>query len=397
MRIFLLAILFLFVTTHSYSQNFSLNYGGTNQVNYFTEIKYENIIGKPIIKVTLGGKDYRFILDTGGPNVISRKLFDIIRTPGVDPNSLIKLPISDSGGRVDSMTVITVNGITLGSVVFNEIPTLIVNDPLIFDCLQVDGSIGSNMLRNSILQFSSKNQTITLTDQPEKLGLNNKVSSQLYLNNVQSSPSTDIKLRDKGSASIPMIFDTGDSRLVSLSLQHAELGEKHDIFTILSKSRGSNAIGAHGTELDTTKYRISVSEINIGGAIFNNVTVETSGSDDSYFGSDLINYGNVTLDYKNKKFYFEPFQTPVDLYATSFPISITVKDTKATIGVIWSEALKDKINIGDQLLSVDDQDYSRLLPCDLIFAYKIFEGKTKATLTFKSSTGKIKKITISKI
>lgn len=397
MRIFFLAILLFFVKTLSYSQNFSLNYGGTSHINYFTEIKYENIIGKPILKVTLGGKEYRFILDTGGPNVISRKLFDIIRTPGVDPNTLIKLPISDSGGRIDSMTVITVNGLTLGSVVFNEIPTLIVNDPFIFDCLQVDGSIGSNMLRNSIIQFSSKNQTITLTDQPDKLGLNSKVSCELHLNNVQSSPSIDINLRDKGSASIPMVFDTGDSRLVSLSLQHCQLGEKHDIFNTLLKSKGTNAIGAHGTEIDTTKYRIRVSEINIGGAIFNNATVETSGSEDSSCGSDLLNYGNVTLDYKNKKFYFEPFKTPIDLYAESFPISITLKDSKATIGVVWNEALKDRINVGDQLLSVDDQDYSRLLPCDFIFASKIFEGKTKATLTFKSSKGKTKKITISKI
>jgi hypothetical protein len=72
----LLTILFCLGAVLCHSQNVSLNYGGASQTNYFTALKYENVSGKFIIKVTLGEKEYRFLLDTGGPNLISRKLFD---------------------------------------------------------------------------------------------------------------------------------------------------------------------------------------------------------------------------------------------------------------------------------------------------------------------------------
>ncbi len=397
MKISLVAILVTLFASNSYSQeNLSLNFGGTSQTNYFTEIKYENVSDKLIIKVSQRGKEYRFLFDTGAPNMITKTLFDQIAPRAVDPAMLRKVPIWDGGGKVDSLIIITLNEIAFGNVVFNNIPTLVSKDPFLFDCLKIDGIIGSNMLRNSIVQLSSKSQSIILTDQPEKLKLQDKPHADLYLNQEQSAPLIQVKLTDTGSADIPMLFDTGMSGFATLALKHFTLFNEHHIFSKFSKSEGSSDVNAFGIEKDTTKYRIQVKEIGVNGAVFKNVNLQTTLGDESIIGSRLLNYGIVTLDYKNKKFYFEPFKTPVDLAEGSFPVTITLNGNKAVVGVVWDHGLKDKISVGDQVLSIDDQDFTQISPCDFLLSTKPFEGKNKVMLKLKSANGKITKVTISK-
>lgn len=131
----LCTIIFCLVSSIGYAQDISFNFGGTSQTGYFTEIKYENTGDKIVIKVILGVTEYRFLLDTGGPNVISRKLFDSLRSSTLDSVDNRKTAVWDAGGRVDSLIVVNLNGIKLGNVSFNDVPTLVTNDQFIFDCL----------------------------------------------------------------------------------------------------------------------------------------------------------------------------------------------------------------------------------------------------------------------
>ncbi|HMI02971.1 MAG TPA: aspartyl protease family protein [Pedobacter sp.] len=391
------ALLLSFTVISANAQGYlSLNSGGTSQKNYFTEIDYDNTGGSPVVKVTLGGKTYRFLLDTGAPNVISKAVLRDITPANFNPDTVRKAAIWDASGKVDSLSIITVSGITLGNVVFNDVPTLIAKDQFVFDCDKFDGIIGSNMLRNSIVRFSSKEHKITLTDQPEKLNLNNKPSSVLYLNQTQSTPLVITQMKDKGSVNLPMVFDTGDSRFFSIALQHYALCENQEIFTVLGKSKGSTGVSAHGIEKDTTTYRLRTPEVSLNGAVFKNVNVQTTPAEDSRIGSELLNYGTVTLDYINKKFYFEPFQSPLDLYAGSFPVTLAFKNNKVAIGMLWDQELKDRINVGDQVISVDDQDYTRFSLCDLVKASKFFDAKNRVNLTLKGSDGKIRKVILNR-
>jgi len=212
----------------------------------------------------------------------------------------------------------------------------------------------------------------------------------------QSAPVVEVQMTSKSSANIPMLFDTGSPVLISLALAHYTLGEEHGVFTALQKAKGASDIGAHGIEIDTIKVRLRIPDIKINGAIFKNTNVATTAGDDSAIGSDILKYGVVTLDYMNKKFYFDSFQPSADLNEGLFPVTFALKDGKAIIGVIWEEQWKDKISRGDQILAVDDQDYSKISPCDFLLTARHFQSKTTATLKLKGSDGKTKKVTISK-
>jgi len=391
MKKYYLLILLLFPFLGIAQQPFSLNQGGASHEGYFTTLLYENVRGKIIVKVTINSKSYRFIVDTGAPTMITKAVFDELK-----PDILHKLPVADANGRKDSLTVVNLKNLSIGEVIFNDIPTLVAKDSFIFDCHRVDGFIGSNLLRNSIFSISSNGNKIILTDQVEKLTLEKKQGSDLILDKSQSSPYLQVRLKGAKTGTARVLFDLGMEGLFDLALKHYAILEKENILLQLGKATGSSTFGLHGLGRDTLSYRLRLPELQVNGAKLKNVSVNTTTSENSRLGSELLGYGIITIDYKNKKFYFEPFKTDIDLYQQAFPVSITFKDNKALIGIIWDESLGSQIAINDRVVAIDDKDYANITLCDFIVGDKILGGKDKAMLTLEDSKGVIKKIEIAK-
>ncbi len=365
----------------------TLNQGNVKSIGYFSEIPYENVRDKIIVSAVIGQKTYRFILDTGAPTTITKSLFEELNLPVLN-----KLPVIDANGQQDSLLITSLNDISLGEVVFKNTPVLIAKDAFIFDCHKVDGFIGSNLLRNSIVRISYKDLKITLTDMVERLALNKKQSTDLVLNTVQSSPYIDVRVKGRKLATARVLFDSGMEGLYDVSLKHYALFKAHNIFVEEGEGMGSGGLSLNGNGSDTTQYRLRLPELNINGAILTNVSAQTTASDNSRIGAELLHYGVITLDYKNKKFYFDPYEARKDLTKDLMPVSVTVKDKKLVVAIIWDENLKDKIAINDRILAVDEKDYTSFNPCDFVVGNSIFEKKNKVMVTIENSKGVVSKV-----
>lgn len=387
-KTFLLIVVF-FLAQICTAQRFSYNQGGTTQTNYFSVIPYENIEGKIIVTAEINGKKHRFLLDTGAPNVISKSLFDELK-PIVLSNQLI----SDQSGKKDSMVIASVNEIVFGNIIFNNIPTVVANQ-FFFKCFNIDGFIGSNMLRNSIVRFSSIDKTITLTDDKSKITLNKKQSSDLMFPDLQSTPFFKIKLKNKKLAEEALYFDSGDNDLYNISFKHFNLFQEYSIYNILAEGKGSSSIGINGISNDTVQYRAAIPEININGAILQNAVGQTTSYPESRIGSKLLDYGIVTLDFKNKKFYFEPFNETINLQEKQWGISPILRNGKAVVGIVWDEKLKDIVHVGDKIISIDGISYENKNPCDVVTNVPL-KNKNKVALILKDNAGVIKNITLEK-
>lgn len=384
--------LFSLIFSYSHSQDqFTLSEGFTTQKSYFSEIHYISVRDKIIIKASINGKNYRFILDTGAPTMITRKVFNELNLA-----ILKKISINDANDKKDSLSIVNLNKVVLGDIIFNDVPALIAEDAFIFDCHQVDGFIGSNMLRNTIIKFLAKDQKLIITDDGIKLSLNKKYASNLFLTPSQSSPFFKLKVKGKDTGSIELLFDTGMEGMFDLSLKHYAVLEKEKIFDELAVSSGLGPFGLFGSGNSTAQYLLRVPELNINGTIFRNVSIQTTSNSNSRVGVELLKYGTVTLDYKNKKFYFEPFNNTIDLLRMHFPISFTIKNNKTIVAIVWDSNLNREVSPGDELIAVNDVNYRDIDPCDLLIKPQIFEGKTQAILTLKNSDGVIKKISMSK-
>ena len=109
----------------------------------------------------------------------------------------------------------------------------------------------------------------------------------------------------------------------------------------------------------------------------------------SRIGSKLLHYGTVTVDYKNKKFYFKPnSNNDIDAHEKQFPINIIPKNDKLYISTVWDDKLKSQINAGDQILEIDSKSFEKIDICDLILKSTL-KGKDKILLKTKNSNGEI--------
>ena len=145
--------LFISLTNFINAQNAKFKTGVPTSKNYYTEIKYEDIRGKLIIPIKIGNENYKFLFDTGAPNLISKNVWNKIES-----KSTKELSVSDANQKKQPMVMARIPVLKIGNVTFKNTSTIVFmdEDNLVFDCFKVDGIIGSNLLRKSIVQIKSK-------------------------------------------------------------------------------------------------------------------------------------------------------------------------------------------------------------------------------------------------
>lgn len=272
---------------------------------------------------------------------------------------------------------------------------------IFFECFGVDGLIGSNLLRNSAIQFDEKTKTITITDQPNLLNPDKNDAGKMELSSSQSDPYLWIKLKNGkgGVASEKILFDTGDDAFYRLSINaYKHITKDVNVFEIKAKSTGSFTAGIHGIAEDAENYMINIPLIEVNEMKFKNVTTKTSYTDASRFGSGILKYGKITLDYINKKFYIQPFQNnaEINLQKQEWPIDPILQNDKLVIGIVWDQSLYKNIKRGDEIIKFDNLDYQKMNFCDIIKSNKEID-KPKAIIELKDAqTGQIKEVEINK-
>jgi len=90
-------LLLTLISSHIYSQNIDLNIGKVNSKEYYEEVGFEFIKDKIIVPVSIEGKEYKFILDTGAPNIISNEINNLI-----SPKLIKTIPVSDANGKKEN-------------------------------------------------------------------------------------------------------------------------------------------------------------------------------------------------------------------------------------------------------------------------------------------------------
>lgn len=378
---------FLLLTEYGFSQSLSYNKGGTNAKSYFEEIPYQDINGKMIVKVKINDIDYNFLFDTGAPMCLSPKILSALNADKVK-NAQVK----DVNGNSNSSPTAIINNIALGNLNFSGIPA-VVGVPDFFKCWNVDGILGSNLLRNSIIQINSQKKTIIITDLTEKLQLGEKQGISLFLDTIQSYPVFKVQL--SGNSTMRVNFDTGDNVLLSVSENSMDLLKKAKVYETIAKGYGANQRGAFGLENDNEKFLLKFLTFDIADVHLKNVMTVTSKGSGARMGSKLLDYGIVTIDFINQKFYFEGNAREIDLAEKQWPFQPTFNNNKMVVGLVWDEA-GSSVALGEQIVEVDGTSFETVNLCDLLNKKSILEGKEKSTITIQSKDGKLRKLEIEK-
>jgi hypothetical protein len=389
-EILTLLMLTIFIS-QGYSQQFiDFNQGGIKEESYYSVIPYKNVGGLIIVETEINGKKYKFMVDTGASASLSQNVFSEL-----NPQQISKTKVSDSNGKTDSLIIAIVPNIKLGVLNFSDIPAIVLPSYPIFECFKIDGIIGSNMIRNSVIRFSSKDSTITICKSSQQLNLKKKESTRIILTNGQSNPIISIEAKNKKSVREQILFDSGMTGLYQISLNHFNIFNAKGIFDDLIQSKGGSDIGFYGNGNDTVVYMGRIPEILINKTQFKNISIKTTPANER-IGAKLFDYGIVTIDYFNKRFYFESYDKSYDVFNKEFPIDIMVEAGKLLVATVWSDSLKDQIKRGDQILTVNGVDFENIEPCKMLTDSNYFKFSDTVVLTIKSTDGCQKTLTIRK-
>ncbi len=256
---------------------FSFNKGGIKQKKYFEEIPFEFVKGQIIVKVAINNETYRFSVDTGAPTSISDKLQSKLKLPIIH-----KLELIDANSLKDSINVALLKSVKVGNIQIENTPILILDsENLIHKCLNIDGNIGSNTLRNSVVQFSVvqfslPDKMLRITDKVKKLKLKRKNSQRITLSPNQSSPYFLIKLEDKEKAKLELLFDSGMEGFLDVSLRNFAGLQKYQLFRNIKCSNGNTNIGLFGIPSDTLRYRMTIPRVKFGQMELRNLVTKTT-------------------------------------------------------------------------------------------------------------------------
>jgi len=389
-------VLILFFTSFIITAQ-NLNKGNIKQKKYFEKISYTIFSDQIVIPVTINNKNYNFILDTGAPFAISEKLQKEL---GISASKEINL--TDINQKTEKINTILVPKFAIGEITFINSKGIVFSDShFLFDCLNIDGIIGSNILRNSVLQFDFQNQSIYITDNTNNLKLQNALFQELYLNEIQSDPSIEVFFEnDLNYVHSKAVLDSGANHFFSFPFQFLEdLPNEIKIFETISSHQGANTLGFYGIADKNLITLLSVSNFIVNQSIFKNVVFETNKSSFPNIGNQLYTYGKTTLDYKQKRFYFERYLDVGTEILSQKPLAVnpTFIDGKFVVDIIWDKSLEVQINVGDEILSVDGIDFTSLSFCNFLKTNKN-SNKNSVILELKDiKTGQFKRVEVNRL
>lgn len=385
-----LVLLLILINSLIFGQ-ITFNQGSINLIEYYEVIPYQTEIGKIILPVTIKDKTYRFLLDTGAPNLFSPELLKELNVAEGD-----SINVNDANNQDQKMKFVVVPQLKIGNLIFKNQAGLIYNfeEHNLLSCYKIDGFIGSNLLRNSIIKINSTNKTIIITNKIKSLNINKKPIKMKLVGN-QKSPYVELKFvgKNKEKASDMVLVDTGMDGLYDMSKRAYSIFEKSKIFEALYSATGIGDSGLFGAGNSNEQKLLEIENANLNQQVINNIMVTTTTDENSRIGLDLLKYGDITLDFLNKKFYFESTKT-IDLKEKAPKFNASIQNNKVVVGLVWDERLKTLMYTGDEFISVDQIDITNISLCDFLKLKKEWKNKDKYILKIKNQEGQISEINI---
>lgn len=346
-----------------FSQNLSLGQGTVNQKNYYEEIDIEVSNNKIIVPVTIDGKNYRFLLDTGAPNLLSKRVLNELKIQNAQ-----KINALDSNNNADSLQIVQIENIKIGNLIVKNNVALVsdLDNHFILKCFKLDGFIGSNFFRNSVLKISLKDKKITITDDVKKLQLKSKGTS-IKLVDQQNAPYARITFIGKNGkkATEDVLIDSGMDGFYEISNRAYKIFSEENIFEELARSSGTGSIGLFGTAPVKEQVLLKSNILKVNHTSFKNLITTTTDDNNSRLGLELAKYGDIIIDFINKKFYFEGEKEVV--FDKKPPIySSTIADNKYAVGFVWDKTYQDKLKFGDEILRIGNYKLSEMDFCQIV-------------------------------
>jgi predicted aspartyl protease len=331
--------------------------GEVIQNEFVEEIPFEYRLGLIILKVEIDGNEYDFILDTGAPNVISKELAQKINTVKKSTET-----VGDSQNNESDLELVQIDKISIGSLDFTNTGAVVsdINNSQEVRCLNIDGFIGSNLMKKAIWKFDYRNQIITITHSMDAFDLSGNIKRVRFFPEITGTPLCDVKVN--GQIEKNVVIDLGSNGDIALSNKTYDKVAKNSAPFKSISTYGRNASGLYGAgAVDTTKYMIA-NTISFGDVTLNNPVVEFSAGA-STIGMNFFKNYDLIINWNTKELILQQLDEYNHSTLTNLDgFSWMYKDGKLVVSSLTKGGMAEKtgLQLNDKILKVNGEDYSQM-------------------------------------
>ena len=357
---------------------------------FYVEVPYTTINGKIIIEAQVEGVPGKFIFDTGAPTYITYSLARRLSLESTNTQNIL-----DAHNQSMTLEKTQLKRLSMGMPGINieEIPVTIMPEGHLIGQFGVDGMIGCELFPGAVVRIDSRQKKIIITDNISLFHIN--LRNRLPLLHVQGQIPF-IELNVGVGVIETVMFDSGSGAFYEMISATASEALRENAAALLSKGYGSSGIGMAGAASAGEHNLIRLFELRVSTGRFQNIVTESMDAPYSRLGSQLLDYGTVTIDYASSAFYFEPFESaPQDLYKKRWNVDFTMANGHVVIACVWGD-LVEKISPGDRVLKIDGEPVGEVNVSDALQSSIVKIKNEKAIITVLRQDGTEVEVAIEK-
>jgi hypothetical protein len=332
--------------------------GKVAEEGFFEVVDLEFRAGLPIVKAEINGKTGYFLLDTGASNILDKSF-----VAEMNLKTKAQINVNDSGGNsVLSQPMVNLDNIKIGKVNFKDIGTIIMDlkSSAIFRCVDFDGIIGSNLMRQAYWKIDYQNKKIEFTDNLKNFEISEDYRAIPFVNNFQSIPRVDIKIDSLTIKNVT--FDTGSNGKIAVLTgylkalkKNKSISEFQDTFSV-----GSGTYGIGGSSKADSTFYAKIKHVQLGEILLEDKIIQFR-NESNVIGNDFLSNYDVILDWTSKTIYLKKLNEYNYNTLETFGFELVMRDDGIYICCLYDEEeANEKLKIGDKVLAINDVEFGNM-------------------------------------
>jgi hypothetical protein len=338
-----LALATLFLITSACSSGRSLfRQGSVDQSSFVEEIPFTLENDLIFVNLEMAGKTFRFILDTGAPNVVTEEAAEALNL-----EREVYGNVSDSQGQSSQLESVVLPPVKLGNLTFSNTAALVADMRAIpiFDCMQVDGLLGSNLMAKTVVQIDFKEQVVRMASNRSAYNVTHPIRLPFSLKTTYTPVIKSLQVGDLAVENITLDYGSGNG----LTLPQ-DLFSEATLDAAPVVSRGASGTGLYGTGRGEIFY--TPAHVPAFGA--DSILLRIRPQSNRLLGVDILKQFKATIDWQRKELLLERQVSGWPEWK-AFGMGIELVDDHLEIGTITtpSPAAEMGLQVGQRVLRIN--------------------------------------------